>query len=637
MGALMTGYVRGKSKLESRVSAAIRLRQEITAARLDRREVLKLASAAAGSLMLGGASRSALAKDIDLISPPSAPFVQPFTRNCDASEEGCEVTAEQFAAHGGGRPEHDTRRSEWRRKHQYSNAFAPRRHFIIPLIERNDHIWHPTYGPDVVWGFLGELPGPCIRARYGEPIAVRFTNELPLHADRAFGVPQLITHLHNFHSASESDGGPWGYYDQRAVAEPLGQPWFRDHHYTMARAGFTDPRYSRYYEGRSDYSGGLDGNWGDPAETLGTLWYHSHRPDFTTANVYRGQVGFFTAYDELDTGEETTGLCLPSGVYDQTMSISDRVFDGDGKSFFDVFELDGILGDKPVVNGKVQPYMDVDRRRYRFRLLCLGPSRILQLHLYNATQRRWVDNAFLQISNDGNLLPHGVPRSGLFMAVAERFDVLVDFARIGKTGDRIVMYNRLEQVNGNKPSGKLLAPGIPILQFRVGGIVPDASFDYFANPGRMLRPPAVFSPAEAVRRRLFRFGRTGGQWAVNGEVWDPSIRASQAMPKRNTAEIWTLENGSGGWVHPAHVHYEEGRILSRNGVAPPVHERGRKDVFFLGENQTAELFLRFRDFPQPDFDPPNPAYKAEAGRYVMHCHNTVHEDHAMMVRFDVVP
>jgi FtsP/CotA-like multicopper oxidase with cupredoxin domain len=68
------------------------------------------------------------------------------------------------------------------------------------------------------------------------------------------------------------------------------------------------------------------------------------------------------------------------------------------------------------------------------------------------------------------------------------------------------------------------------------------------------------------------------------------------------------------------MHLEEGRILKRNGKAPPLHERGRKDVYNLGPGETVEIYINFRDFP---------------GKYVIHCHNTVHEDHAMMIRFDV--
>ena len=67
---------------------------------------------------------------------------------------------------------------------------------------------------------------------------------------------------------------------------------------------------------------------------------------------------------------------------------------------------------------------------------------------------------------------------------------------------------------------------------------------------------------------------------------------------------------------------EEGRILSRNGKPPPPHERGRKDVFVLNPGEEVRVYIRFRDY---------------LGRYVMHCHNLIHEDHDMMVQFEIVP
>jgi FtsP/CotA-like multicopper oxidase with cupredoxin domain len=90
-------------------------------------------------------------------------------------------------------------------------------------------------------------------------------------------------------------------------------------------------------------------------------------------------------------------------------------------------------------------------------------------------------------------------------------------------------------------------------------------------------------------------------------------------------EIWELFNGDNGWQHPIHVHFEEGRILSKsvNGVPVtiPLHERGRKDVFNVGENMSIRVLMRFRDF---------------TGKYLMHCHNLTHEDHSMMLRWDIV-
>ena len=93
-----------------------------------------------------------------------------------------------------------------------------------------------------------------------------------------------------------------------------------------------------------------------------------------------------------------------------------------------------------------------------------------------------------------------------------------------------------------------------------------------------------------------------------------------AMPKFGTREVWTLKNGGGGWDHPVHIHFEEGQILSRNGRTPPLVERSRKDVYNLNFDEEVQVFLRFRDF---------------RGDYPMHCHNTLHEDHAMMLLWQV--
>jgi len=114
-------------------------------------------------------------------------------------------------------------------------------------------------------------------------------------------------------------------------------------------------------------------------------------------------------------------------------------------------------------------------------------------------------------------------------------------------------------------------------------------------------------------------GRNNGQWAINNQLYDGDV--VRAAPKRGTAEIWTLKNGGGGWAHPIHTHFEEFRVLTRNGVTPPPEERGRKDVIVLAPGDEVEIYTQFRDF---------------LGRYLMHCHNSVHEDHAMMLRWDVV-
>jgi FtsP/CotA-like multicopper oxidase with cupredoxin domain len=94
--------------------------------------------------------------------------------------------------------------------------------------------------------------------------------------------------------------------------------------------------------------------------------------------------------------------------------------------------------------------------------------------------------------------------------------------------------------------------------------------------------------------------------------------------QKGTAEIWTIRNDGANWSHPVHIHFEEFQILEWNGKQiPRGHVRKvKKDVLNLGPMDEVKIFMRFRDFH---------------GRYVMHCHNTVHEDHAMMLRWDIVP
>jgi FtsP/CotA-like multicopper oxidase with cupredoxin domain len=112
-------------------------------------------------------------------------------------------------------------------------------------------------------------------------------------------------------------------------------------------------------------------------------------------------------------------------------------------------------------------------------------------------------------------------------------------------------------------------------------------------------------------------------WSINGRFFD--LFAPTASPAKGSMEIWELTNIDDGWQHPIHIHFEEGRILSKsiNGVAVPIPpaERGRKDVYVVGENMTIRVLLRFRDF---------------TGKHLMHCHNLTHEDHAMMLRWDIV-
>jgi FtsP/CotA-like multicopper oxidase with cupredoxin domain len=191
----------------------------------------------------------------------------------------------------------------------------------------------------------------------------------------------------------------------------------------------------------------------------------------------------------------------------------------------------------------------------------------------------------------------------------------VDFSQ-NNPGDQIFLYNQLQQLNGRGPTGVILNPGDPLMVFSVTG-------PKVKDPSRIpqtLRPLPTINLNEVVAQRTWRFDYDGGAWTVNGLPFDPD--RIDAHVQKGTAEIWTITNEGSDWSHPVHIHFEEFQILSRNGipVLPNDPEHSRKDVIALKPNEEVKCFFRFRDF---------------TGKYVMHCHNVVHEDHAMMIRFDI--
>jgi FtsP/CotA-like multicopper oxidase with cupredoxin domain len=235
-----------------------------------------------------------------------------------------------------------------------------------------------------------------------------------------------------------------------------------------------------------------------------------------------------------------------------------------------------------------------------------------------------VNQSFTYIANDGNLLPSPLTMSKVAIAPGERADIVIDFSKY-ETGTSLFLVNRLAQTDGRGPDGEsdnprnanglLTKKGTQILRFDIGTYPKEK--DVSQVPAKLRALPDI-DLTKVVKTREFKFNKTNGFWAVNGNIYNGE--KATATPKRGTAEIWVLEGG-GNWHHPVHVHLEEGRILTRNGRPPPLHERGRKDVYVLEPGEVVRVFIQFRDF---------------TGKYTMHCHNTTHEDHAMMIRFDVV-
>lgn len=527
--------------------------------------------------------------------------------------------------------------------------------------------------PSTIFGFNGQFPGPMIYARYGQPALVRFENHLdenPYHLDaQDFGAPDrhFLTHLHNAHTAPESDGNPS----------------FR--HEGYAPGQYVDNLYLNWPAG------------GQHSEKQSFFWYHDHRMDHTSANVYKGMVGIYPIYDPLlDPGDERFGLRLP-GVpnlttgridYDIPLVLFDCRFDDGvarhqdfhtgcgethpewwGKTYFMHFPNKGFVGDVFTVNGTAYPVVEVKRRKYRLRFLDASVARIYELKLMSSSSSPAVaagkqgqfqlpdgqqSMRFCEIATDGGLLPYPVLRDAITVWPAKRREVIVDFTRYRDgtpttKGDVIYLVNTKQMTSGRKPNEPFLETDdgdivpdpefdpnyrVPILKIVIGDAAPDDSL----IPAAM-RPLPQLDPRQfsSLRHRRFEFDREeiGGEieWVVNKMPFDPLIPL--AYVKRNVPEIWTIRNEGGGWVHPVHLHMEEHRVLSRDGknvasaptmptVADDEHadDVSKEDVISLGGGEEVTIYRNFRTF---------------VGPYVVHCHNLAHEDHAMMFGWVIVP
>jgi FtsP/CotA-like multicopper oxidase with cupredoxin domain len=598
-------------RLDRSVKHALELRHQLSAAKLGRRELAKLGLIAGSAYYARGASlRAALAKDAP--SPKLEPWEDelPIPRRAEASGYDYD--------HSG---------------YQWCNRFdaAPANCYRL-RVQEHDHQFHKDLPASRVWSYGDEFGGPLLDVRYGQPFCIRIENELP--ADhKGYAHPEITTHLHNFHTATESDGGPWNW------VSPGGS---RVQHYCMARAGFTGKE--------ADFADPLapggtwwakDGGDGDLRETLTTLFMHDHMPEFTSPNLYKGLFMMVRTFDQDDTGDENTGWRLPSGEYDVPLMFQDKRIDpSTGEMTYNQFAVDGFLGDLITVNGKYQPFMKVKRRKYRFRLLNGGPSRFYNLVLREEGVSKNIP--FTQITQSGNLLVRPKTVSSTDIWVAERNDIIIDFSKY-KKGTVLYLSNILQMRDDGRGEdvGKTLNPdqlANQVLRFEVGGKEDDPSQvpSYF-------RPLPPLPDLSKLPRKTFKFERKNGQWAINGRFWDPDADhedvlrgiapAYQVDPK---GEIWTLDSSSGGWDHPMHIHFEEGQIISQNGVKIAEGSRFRTDIYRLRQNKM-EIVMRFRDFPQGGFSSSSgtPQTAADHGRYVMHCHNVTHEDHAMMVTWSI--
>jgi len=329
-----------------------------------------------------------------------------------------------------------------------------------------------------------------------------------------------------------------------------------------------------------------------------TLWYHDHAVDATGRHVYMGLAGFYIMSDELEDG-----LSLPRDSNDVPLLIQDRLFNADGSLSYPLNDetlIEGVLGDRLLVNGVIQPYFEVANRKMRFRILNGSNSRAYSLALSSG-------EPLIQIGSDGGLLTQPVQRSPINIAPAERLDVIIDFSRYS-LGSRVVLTNRLSLDSGLTE----------VMEFRISLDEPDETSlpTTLRSVERIPEESAVTSRSFILADEVINGRRV---WTIDRKLYDP--RRMDATLTLDDVEIWEFINNSYS-THPMHIHDIEFQILDINGRKPPPGDDGWKDVFLVPALGRLRVIGRFADL---------------TGIYVFHCHKLEHEDHAMMGQFEVRP
>ena len=443
---------------------------------------------------------------------------------------------------------------------------------------------HRDLKPTRFWGFGNTSPGPTFETRSGQGVLVEWVNQLPkrhflpidhsIHgAEASKPDVRAVTHLHGAKAPAKSDGYPEDWYVPGKSAI---------YHYP---------------------------NHQDAA----MLWYHDHALGITRLNVYAGMFGCFIVRDDFEDA-----LNLPKGKYEIPLTMYDRSFDADGQLFYptsgdpESLWVPEVFGDAVLVNGKLFPYLQVEPRKYRLRVLNASNARFLHLAFSN-------DQSFHQIGTDLGLLPAPVQLKNVMVAPAERADLVVDFS--GHAGESIVLANDTR----------------PVMQFRVAKTgVADAS----ALPAT-LRPVPRTPESSAVKTRILTVGemdnKTGmpKMMLLNNAHWDMPITEN---PVLDSVEIWELLNFTDD-SHPIHLHMVRFQILDRRSfepeayyhggqiqyIGPVVHpaanEMGWKDTVQAHPGMVTRIVVKFEGY---------------VGRYVWHCHILEHEDNEMMRPYDVL-
>ena len=434
------------------------------------------------------------------------------------------------------------------------------------------------------WGYASSTPGPVIDTQSGHGLLVEWVNALPKthflpidHTIHGAGtnLPDVraVVHLHGAKTTPESDGYP-------------------DNWNTPGNS------VTYFYPNNQDAA---------------ALWYHDHAIGITRLNIYAGLLGPFIVRDEIEDA-----LNLPKGEAEIPLVIYDRWLDKNAQLYYPVSSRPGrpwvpeVYGNTFLINGKIYPYLNVEPRKYRLRILNCANGRFFSLSFSNG-------QSFYQISSDQGLLTAPVRLKNILLFPAERADVVVDFT--GYAGENVILKHQAKE----------------LMQFRVRpGQVKDPS-----TLPTILRPVPKISEATAIKTRMLTLNEFDDYLGntmtmlLNGAHWDMPITEN---PVLDTTEIWGFINLTND-AHPIHLHLVRFQVLDRRpfdifsynlnkvvkytgpAILPEPAEAGWKDTVRADPGMVTRIIVTFHGY---------------VGRYVWHCHLLEHEDNEMMRPYEVI-
>ena len=464
-------------------------------------------------------------------------------------------------------------------------------YYRVPMRQFQARV-HRDMPATTFWGYAGTCPGPMLEVRRNQPILVEWCNELPqqhflpidhtIHGAEA-DKPEVrtVVHLHGGRTPPDSDGYP-------------------EHWFVPGKSA------TCYYPNQQEAT---------------ALFYHDHAMGITRLNAAAGLTGMYLIRDELEDS-----LHLPAGAYEIPLVLFDRSFHPDGQIYYPVSGnpdapwVSEYYGSAILVNGTVFPYLDVEPRKYRFRLLNASNGSFYRLSLAPDATVAADSFGFHQIGTEQGFLAAPAPVSTLVLGPGERADLVVDFS--SRRGKQLFMRT----------------DAAVFMQFRVAA---SQSKDDSRLPAT-LRPLPRMPESSAVNTRELtiidsqdRLGRSGIM-LLNGTHWDMPVTET---PRLDSTEIWSFINLTDD-SHPIHLHLVRFQLLDRRPfdlavyqltrkivltgppAALPAGELGWKDTVRVDPLTVTRIIVRFEGF---------------TGRYVWHCHMLEHEDNEMMRPYQVIP